>query len=106
MTPTSATPAEPTDEVAADAVPTTPEATPDEPPATTPQGRGSLHVATPGGWALVYRGRQRLGETPGTFTLPAGPQDVGIQPFGEGPIRRRRVVVPAGGIARLSLPIR
>ena len=67
---------------------------------------GRLQVATPGGWALVFRGRTRLGEAPGTFTLPSGNHEVGVQPFGEGPILRRRVVVPAGGTARLSIPTR
>jgi hypothetical protein len=67
---------------------------------------GRLQVATPGGWALVFRGRVRLGESPGTFALPAGAHEIGIQPFGEGPIRRRRVVIPSGGTARLSIPIR
>jgi serine/threonine-protein kinase len=67
---------------------------------------GRLQVATPGGWALVYRGRARLGESPGTFALPAGAHDIGIQPSGEGPIRRRRVVIPSGGTTRLSIPIR
>lgn len=66
---------------------------------------GRLQVATPGGWALVFRGGARLGESPGTFALPAGAHEIGIQPFGEGPIRRRRVVVPSGGTARLSIPI-
>jgi len=67
---------------------------------------GRLQVATPGGWALVFRGRARLGESPGTFALPAGAHEIGIQPFGEGPIRRRRVVIPSGGTTRLSIPIR
>jgi serine/threonine protein kinase len=70
-----------------------------------PARSGRLQVATPGGWALVFRGRTRLGEAPGTFVLPAGTHDVGIQPHGEGPVRRRRVVVPPGGTARLSIPI-
>lgn len=74
---------------------------------TTATGRaGRLQVATPGGWALVFRGRTRLGEAPGTFTLPSGNHEVGVQPFGEGPILRRRVVVPAGGTTRLSIPTR
>jgi len=94
--------------------------TPDEPTSTTsatddsttdPPGdaagrSGRLQVATPGGWALVFRGRTRLGESPGTFALPAGAHEIGLQPFGEGPIRRRRVVVPPGGTTRLSIPIR
>lgn len=67
---------------------------------------GQLRVATPGGWAVVFRGRSRLGETPGTFALPAGPQEIGIQPFGEGAIRRHRVVIPPAGSERLTVPIR
>jgi hypothetical protein len=70
------------------------------------RGRGTVTVATPGGWALVYRGNRRLGEAPGTFELPAGNQTIGVQPFGRGDIRRRRVRVPANGTVRVSIPVR
>ena len=67
-----------------------------------PRGRGTLSVVTTGGWALVYRGRTRLGEAPGTFSLPAGTHVIGIQPLGRGEIRRFRVHVTAGETTRFA----
>ncbi len=68
-------------------------------------GSGRLTVATPGGWALVFLGPRRLGEAPGVFTIPAGAQTISIQPFGRGTRVRRRVVVRADGVARISVPV-
>jgi hypothetical protein len=70
-----------------------------------PRGRGTLTVATPGGWALVFVGSRRLGEAPGTFELPAGPVSLSIQPFGRGDRVRRRVVIPADRTVRVSIPV-
>jgi eukaryotic-like serine/threonine-protein kinase len=67
---------------------------------------GTLTVATPGGWALVFLGNRRLGEAPGVFSVPAGTHTIYLQPFGTGPRMRRRVVVPEGGTARISVPLR
>ncbi|MBX3247588.1 MAG: serine/threonine protein kinase [Myxococcales bacterium] len=98
--------------------PATPEPEPEPAPSASPpsaaatmasataRGAGTVNVAVPGGWAIVYRGRTRLGEAPGSFSLPAGTQQIGVQPFGEGPIQRRSVDVPAGGVVRLSVAAR
>jgi tRNA A-37 threonylcarbamoyl transferase component Bud32 len=103
-------PAEPQIAEAAEApVQAPPEVAADPEPAeqeAEPRGRGTVTIATPGGWALVYRGQRRLGEAPGTFELPSGSQAIGIQPFGRGEIRRQRVRVPAGGTVRVSVPVR
>ncbi|MDQ3036312.1 MAG: hypothetical protein M3Y87_28185 [Myxococcota bacterium] len=74
--------------------------------ATAPRGRGIVSVATPGGWALVYRGDRMIGEAPGTFPMPAGTTTLRIQPFGRGQSIRRRVRVPASGTVRVSVPVR
>lgn len=70
------------------------------------RGEGTVTIVTPGGWALVYRGRARLGEAPGTFRLPAGRHTLGVQPFGRGDIQRRRVRVRRDETLRLSIPVR
>ena len=107
LVPPASNDSDPTDADAIGAAPVEPAAPRSTSDDSTEAARpGRLQVATPGGWALVFRGRARLGESPGTFALPAGAHEIGIQPFGEGPIRRRRVVIPSGGTTRLSIPIR
>src|SRR5690606_1884045 len=78
--------------------------------APTPQPRaerapGTLTVATPGGWGMVYLGSRQLGEAPGVFRLPAGRHTISIAPFGRSERVRRTVVVPADGTARISVPL-
>lgn len=70
-----------------------------------PRGEGTVTVATPGGWALVFLGNRQLGEAPGVFTLPAGAHTLFIQPFGRGDRIRRRVVVREGSTARLTVSL-
>lgn len=70
-----------------------------------PRGNGTLTVATPGGWGLVFLGSRSLGEAPGVFTVPAGSHTIQIQPFGRGERIRRRVVVRENGTARVSVPV-
>jgi serine/threonine-protein kinase len=72
----------------------------------TPRGAGTVNVATPGGWGLVFLGRRRLGEAPGSFRVPAGTHVLGVQPFGEGPVRRRRVRVRTDRTVHVSVPVR
>jgi serine/threonine-protein kinase len=76
----------------------------DRPPATA-TGPGSVSVATPGGWAVVYESGTRLGDAPGTFSLPAGTHTLEVQPFGRGERLRRRVRVSAGETSRLVIPV-
>lgn len=68
--------------------------------------RGTVNVATPGGWAIVFAGGRRIGEAPGTFTLPVGTRNIEIQPFGRGAKIRRSVRVRSGGRTRVSVPVR
>ena len=73
--------------------------------AVRPRGRGRLSVATPGGWAKVYHAGRYLGDTAGTWNLPAGFQRVELQPFGRGPRSRHRVRIRPGQIERLSVRV-
>lgn len=70
-----------------------------------PRGRGRLSVATPGGWAKVYHAGRYLGDTAGSWTLPAGFQRVELQPFGTGPRSRHRVRIRPGQTERLSVRV-
>ena len=76
----------------------------DRPPAAA-TGPGSVSVATPGGWAVVYESGTRLGDAPGTFSLPAGAHTLEVQPFGRGERLRRRVRVNVGETSRLVIPV-
>jgi serine/threonine-protein kinase len=78
--------------------------TPREPDSAMEQGgTGVVNVVTPPGWAeIIVRGR-RVGRSPAELTLPAGRHVVRILPYGEEPAITRTVVVPAGGVARLSV---
>lgn len=69
------------------------------------RGRGRLSVATPGGWAKVYHAGRYLGDTAGSWTLPAGFQRVELQPFGRGPRSRHRVRIRPGQTERLSVRV-
>ena len=92
--------------VAAEPEPTrAPSPAPAEAASTRPRGNGTLTVATPGGWGLVFLGSRSLGEAPGVFTVPAGSHTIQIQPFGRGERIRRRVVVRENGTARVSVPV-
>jgi len=88
--------------------------TPDEPsirrghrdrPPSAAAGPGTVSVATPGGWAVVYESGQRLGDAPGTFSLSAGSHTLDVQPFGRGERLRRRVRVTAGETSRIVIPV-
>ena len=72
---------------------------------TTASGPGTVTIATPGGWAVVYESGQRLGDAPGTFTLPAGTHTLDVQPFGRGDRSHHRVQVGAGATARVVVPV-
>jgi serine/threonine protein kinase len=77
-----------------------------EPVVEARRGPGTLTIATPGGWGIAYLGGRQLGEVPGVFRVPGGEQTIQIAPFGQGPRIRRRVNVPEGGTANLSVPLR
>jgi hypothetical protein len=64
-----------------------------------------LNVATPGGWADVYRGGRRIGRSPGRFTLAPGRYALVLRPFGDGPERTVNVEVRAGETSRISVPV-
>jgi hypothetical protein len=66
---------------------------------------GTVNVATPGGWADVYRGGRRIGRTPGRFALPPGRYTLTLRPFGDGPERTVNVEVRRGETARVSVPV-
>ena len=82
-------------------------ASPDVAPvdATPRPAYGTVNVATPGGWAEIYVGRRKVGRAPGQLKLPAGPHRLRILPLGRKPAIRRRVVVKAGRISRLVVPV-
>ena len=67
-----------------------------------PRGEGRVRVVPRGGWALVYLGSRRLGEAPGTVTLPAGSHVLQLQPNGSGVKIRRRVQISDGETAVVS----
>ncbi|MEM9073286.1 MAG: serine/threonine-protein kinase [Myxococcota bacterium] len=69
------------------------------------RGSGQVRVVLSRGWAYVYLGRRRLGEAPGSFTLPAGRHVLRVQPMGQGAGVRRRVRVRPGGSVRVNVDI-
>ncbi len=71
----------------------------------TPTGRGTVSVATSGGWAEVYLDGRRLGITPGRFTVPAGRRTLVLRPHGGTTVRRVPVDVPAGGTRRVRVEL-
>ena len=68
-------------------------------------GSGQLNVVTPDGWAIVYRGGQRLGQTPLRVTLPAGAHTLDVRPFGRTPAKRVRVHVTADETTRTTVRV-
>ncbi|MEZ4338915.1 MAG: serine/threonine-protein kinase [Sandaracinaceae bacterium] len=73
--------------------------------APAPSGRGTVSVATAGGWAEVYLDGRRLGTTPGRFTVPAGRHTLVLRPHGGTRVRRVPVDVPAGGTRRVRVEL-
>lgn len=65
------------------------------------RGTGFVSVATPGGWAEVFRGGRRLGQTPLRVKLPAGRHSLRLRPFGKGPPRTVPVRVKRGEVERV-----
>ncbi|MCB9597183.1 MAG: serine/threonine protein kinase [Sandaracinaceae bacterium] len=83
------------------------EPTPEAPPAPTPapeaSGPGRLVVVVPGGWANVYEGSGRfLGATPINREMPAGRHRLQLRFNGQPPPVEVEVVIPAGGVGRVS----
>ncbi|AKF08702.1 serine/threonine-protein kinase [Sandaracinus amylolyticus] len=72
--------------------------------ATSVSAPGRVAVVTTGAWADVYFRGERLGQTPGTFSLPAGRQTLELRPLGSGN-RRVPVVVRAGETARVRVEL-
>ena len=66
---------------------------------------GIVDVATPGGWADVYASGKHQGRTPVRLTLASGRQVVGLRPYGRGRMRRHEVMVRAGALNRLVIPV-
>jgi hypothetical protein len=66
---------------------------------------GTVDVATPGGWADVYASGKHQGRTPVRLTLASGRQVVGLRPYGRGRMRRHEVMVRAGALNRLVIPV-
>jgi serine/threonine-protein kinase len=64
-------------------------------------GRGSVNIATPGGWAEVWYRGQKLGTTPIQVTLPAGVQRLELRPFGRRPGHRVQTRVRADRVTRV-----
>jgi hypothetical protein len=62
---------------------------------------GRVMIATPGGWAYVYRGSRRLGQTPLTTELPVGRHVLELRPFGRPPYIRRTVRITESDPAQL-----
>ncbi|HJL01294.1 MAG TPA: serine/threonine-protein kinase [Polyangiaceae bacterium LLY-WYZ-15_(1-7)] len=68
----------------------------------TPVGRGEVLVVTPGGWATVYLGARRLGETPARFELPAGRHRLRLVDGASGETIRVGVRVRADELTRVA----
>ena len=67
---------------------------------------GTLNVLTPGGWANVYDERGRfLGQTPVRATLPVGPHQLSLRPFGQPPAQTVNVVIQATAPSRVVRPL-
>jgi hypothetical protein len=77
-----------------------------EPARPVRRAPGTVAVVTPGGWAEIYLRGRRIGRAPGRVSVPSGVQTLTLRPFGNQPPRSVRVVVPAGGTARVSIPVR
>ncbi|MBX7195690.1 MAG: protein kinase [Sandaracinaceae bacterium] len=72
-------------------------------PATSaPRGEGAVSLVVTDGWADVYEGAQRLGQTPLRVSLPEGTHTLELRPFGSGAPRRVRVEVHANETTRVS----
>ncbi|UJR78729.1 serine/threonine-protein kinase [Sandaracinus amylolyticus] len=65
---------------------------------------GRVAVVTIGAWADVYFRGARLGQTPGTFSLPPGRHTLELRPLGSGS-RRVPVVVRSGETARIRVEL-
>lgn len=69
------------------------------------KGPGAINLVTRGGWADVYRGKERLGATPLRVTLPSGRQRLVLKPFGDGKPKRVWINVQAGKTRNVSIPL-
>jgi hypothetical protein len=67
--------------------------------------RGRVNIATPGGWADVYLGEQRIGRSPGTIRLRPGSYHLRLLPFGRGPEKAATISVRAGQRTRVIVPL-
>ncbi len=75
-------------------------------PTTTRQPRrGRVNIATPGGWADVYIGDQRVGRSPGTLRLRPGSYRLRLLPFGRSPEKAATIRVRAGQRTRVIVPL-
>jgi len=83
-----------------------PDPAPSPDPTPAPTGRGTLAIATVGGWADVYLRGRRLGTTPGRFVVPSGRHTLIVRPHGGTETRRVRVSVPVGGTRRVRVDLR
>jgi hypothetical protein len=57
-----------------------------------PQATGAVTIGTPGGWAVVFAGKKRLGVAPGRFVLPSGRHVLRIWPAGNSKRQITRMV--------------
>lgn len=64
---------------------------------------GFVSISTPGGWAYVYKGARKLGQTPMRAKLPTGRHVLRLRPFGTGSWRSVSVVVEQNKVARVVL---
>ena len=71
-----------------------------------PAEPGWVDLATPGGWADVFRGVEHVGRAPGRVRVPAGRHTLVLRPFGRNPERRIVVRVPPGGGTRAVVDLR
>jgi hypothetical protein len=69
------------------------------------QRRGQVNIATPGGWADVYLGEQRVGRSPGTIRLRPGSYRLRLLPFGRGPEKAATIHVRPGQRTRVIVPL-
>ncbi len=78
-----------------------PEVEPDTSARPAPHATGRVSIATPGGWADVYLGHERLGRAPGQLRMRVGHHLLTLLPFAHGPARQVPVNVRPSGTARL-----
>ena len=71
-----------------------------------PSPPGTVVVMTPGGWASVYDENGRfLGQTPLRASMPPGPHQLSLRPYGQAPATRMTIIVQPAMQSRVIVPV-